>query len=138
MEAIRQERSLAQLLKELTTEISTLLRQEVALAKAEASEAAARVASRLAAMAVGGVVALAGALALVAALCVGAAALLARWTPSAVAGWLGPAIVGLVLAAVGYAMIKSALDHLKQEHLTPRKTTQTLQENKEWLRAKIR
>jgi|HubBroStandDraft_3_1064219.scaffolds.fasta_scaffold299757_1 xanthine/uracil permease len=137
MEAVRQERSITQLLRELSNEISTLLRQEVALAKAEASAAVARLASRLAAMVVGGVVALAGALALVAALCVGVAVLLARWMPPAVADWLGPAVVGLVLTLIGYGRVRSALNRLKHDQLSPRKTTQTLQENKAWLKAKI-
>jgi xanthine/uracil permease len=137
MEAMRQERSITQLLRELSYEVSTLLRQELALAKAEVSEAAARLASRLAAMVVGGVLALAGALALVAALCVGAAVLLARWVPPAVADWLGPAVIGLVLTLIGYGRVRSALNRLKHDQLAPRKTTQTLQENKAWLKAKI-
>ena len=45
--------------------------------------------------------------------------------------------VGAVLAGIGYSMIKKAMTTLKQESLTPQKTTQSLQENKEWLKQKI-
>jgi hypothetical protein len=45
--------------------------------------------------------------------------------------------VGIVLAAVGYGLIKKALETLKRESLTPRRTTESLQENKEWLKSKI-
>jgi hypothetical protein len=34
-------------------------------------------------------------------------------------------------------MVKKALDTLKRESVTPRRTTQSLQENKEWLKSKI-
>ena len=38
---------------------------------------------------------------------------------------------------VGYSMIKKALETLKRESLTPEKTTQSLQENKEWLKSRM-
>jgi branched-chain amino acid transport system permease protein len=50
---------------------------------------------------------------------------------------LAPLIVGAILAAVGYSLIKKALATLKQESIAPQKTTQSLQENKEWLKEKI-
>ena len=54
-----------------------------------------------------------------------------------VAVWLAPLVVGGILAAVGYSLIQKALATLKQESITPQKTTQSLQENKEWLKEKI-
>jgi hypothetical protein len=54
-----------------------------------------------------------------------------------VAVWLAPLIVGGILAAVGYSLVKKALETLKRESLTPEKTTQSLQENKAWLKEKI-
>jgi hypothetical protein len=54
-----------------------------------------------------------------------------------VAVWLAPLLVGLVLAAVGYSMIKKARETLRHEGIAPRKTTASLQENKEWLKAKV-
>lgn len=137
MQALREERSIGQLLKELRDETTTLLRQEVDLAKTELSEKASRVGKNLGSLALGGGVAFLGALALLAAVIYGLTSLLNQFMSVGVAIWLAPLIVGLALAAVGYSLVQKALATLKQESLTPRTTTQTLQENKEWLRAKM-
>lgn len=133
----KDDRSLGQLLKELTHETSTLLKQEVDLAKTEMSEKASRVGTNLGAVAVGGAVALLGAIALLLAVIYGLGAILNNFLSPETASWLAPLIVGGILAAVGYSMIKKALETLKRESLTPQKTTQSLQENKEWLKEKI-
>ncbi|MDP9122129.1 MAG: phage holin family protein [Acidobacteriota bacterium] len=137
MQTVRDERSIGQLLKELSSETSTLLRQEVDLAKTEMSETASRVGNRLGELAVGGGVAFAGALALLAAVILAVAALLYQWMSPAVANWVAPLVVGAIFAAVGYSMVHRALTSLRGEHLTPRKTAQSMQENREWLQAKI-
>jgi hypothetical protein len=133
----KDDRSIGQLLKELTHESSTLLKQEVDLAKTEMSEKASRVGANLGEVAVGGAVALLGAIALVMAAIYGLGAILNNFLSPETASWLAPLIVGGILAAVGYSMIKKALETLKRESLTPEKTTQSLQENKEWLKQKI-
>ena len=133
----KDDRSLGQLLKELTHETSTLLKQEVDLAKTEMSEKASRVGANLGEVAVGGGVALLGAIALLMAVIYGLGAILNNFLSPETASWLAPLIVGGILAAVGYSMIKKALETLKRESLTPEKTTQSLQENKEWLKQKI-
>ena len=137
MQALREERSIGQLLKELRDETTTLLRQEVELAKTEMSEKASRTGKNLGSLAVGGGVAFLGALALLAAVIYGLTSILNQFMSVGVAIWLAPLIVGLVLAAIGYSMLQKALAALKQESLTPRTTTQTLQENKEWLKARM-
>lgn len=137
MQAIREERSIGQLLKELRDETTTLLRQEVDLAKTEMAEKASRTGRNLGALAVGGGVAFLGALALLAAVIYGLTSLLNQFMSVGVAIWLAPLLVGLVLAAIGYSMLQKALATLKQESLTPQRTTQTLQENKEWLKARM-
>jgi uncharacterized membrane protein YqjE len=131
------QRSLGQILKELSTETSTLLRQEVDLAKTEMSEKASRVGSNLGSVAVGGAVAFLGALALLSSVVAGLISLLDQFIDLEVAVWLAPLLVGIALAAVGYGLIKKALETLKRESLTPRRTTESLQENKEWLKSKI-
>jgi phosphate/sulfate permease len=133
----KEERSIGQLLKELTQESSTLLKQEVNLAKTEMSEKASRVGANLGAVAVGGSVALLGAIALLLAAVYGLTSILNNFMNQEVAVWLAPLIVGGILAAVGYSLIKKALATLKQESITPQRTTQSLQENKEWLKEKI-
>jgi hypothetical protein len=133
----KEERSIGQLLKELTQESSTLLKQEVSLAKTEMSEKASRIGANLGEVAVGGAVALLGAIALLLAAVYGLTSILNNFMNQEVAVWLAPLIVGGILAAVGYSLIKKALATLKQESITPQKTTQSLQENKEWLKEKI-
>jgi uncharacterized membrane protein YqjE len=132
-----EQRSLGQILKELSSETSTLLRQEVDLAKTEMSEKASRVGSNLGSVAVGGAVTFLGALALLTAVVAGLISLFDQFMDLEVAVWLAPLLVGIVLAAVGYGLIKKALETLKRESLTPRRTTESLQENKEWLKSKI-
>ena len=135
--SVKDDRSLGALLKELTREISTLLRQEVDLAKTEMSEKASRVGANLGSLAVGGAVAFLGAVALLLAVIYGLGALLNNFLSPETASWLAPLIVGGILAAVGYSLVQKALATLKRESLTPQRTTQSLQENKEWLKQKI-
>ena len=133
----RDDRSIGQLLKELTQESSTLLKQEVNLAKTEMSEKASRLGANLGEVAVGGSVAFLGAIALLLAVVYGLTSLLNKFMSLGVAAWLAPLIVGVVLAAIGYSLVKKALATLKQEGIAPTKTTQSLQENKEWLKQKM-
>jgi hypothetical protein len=134
---IKEEKSLGQLLKDLTAETTTLLKQEVDLAKTEMGEKASRVGTNVGSVAVGGAVLFAGALALLFAAVNALTEILAHVVPITVAAWLSPLLIGLVLGAIGYSLVKKALATLKQESVTPRRTTQSLQENKEWLKSKM-
>jgi xanthine/uracil permease len=133
----KDERSIGQLLRELTNESRTLLKQEVDLAKTEMSEKASRVGTNLGSVAVGGAVAFLGAIALLLAAVYGLTSILNKLMSLGIAVWLAPFIIGAVLAVVGYSLIKKALETLKRESITPQRTTQSLQENKAWLKQKI-
>jgi hypothetical protein len=135
--ASQQERSLGELLRDLSTETGDLLRKEVELAKTEMSEKASRVGGNVGAIAIGGGMAFAGGLALMLAAVYGLTALLDTFLPLGVAVWLAPLIVGGFLVMMGYGRIKTALADLKNTSLVPRQTTQSLQENKQWLKARI-
>ncbi len=137
MASATQDRSLGDLLRDLSTETGDLLRKEVELAKTELSEKAARVGTNLGAVALGGAMAFAGGLALLFAAISGLTALLATFLPLGVAVWLAPLIVGAALVLMGYGRIKTATFDLKKTGLVPRQTTQSLQENKQWLKTKI-
>jgi hypothetical protein len=134
---IKEEKSLGQLLKDLTAETTTLLKQEVDLAKTEMGEKASRVGTNVGSVAVGGAVLFAGALALLFAAVNALTEILAHMVPITVAAWLSPLLIGIVLGAIGYSLVKKALATLKQESVAPRRTTQSLQENKEWLKSKM-
>ncbi|HUG54444.1 MAG TPA: phage holin family protein [Vicinamibacteria bacterium] len=137
MDSNRQDQSLGTLLRELTHEVSLLFRQEIDLAKTEMAEKATLVGRSLAAIALGGAIALLGGLALLAAVIIGLGALLDTFLPTEIAAWLSPLVVGGALAYYGYSRIQTALDTLRSEGLVPTRTKETLQENTQWLKARI-
>ena len=123
-------RSLGELFSELAQETSTLVRQEVDLAKVEMGQKASRVGKDVGFLAAGGVVAYAGLLAILAAVIV----VLDTFLPL----WLAALLVGLVVVAVGYFLIKKGLDALKKEDLAPRQTMETLKEDGQWIKDQTR
>ncbi len=125
MQQNRDNRSLGELFAELSRETSTLVRQEVQLAKVEMTQTASRVGQDIGFLAVGGAVAYAGFLALIAALILALAALGLAW-------WLSALLVGLVVAGIGGFLVWRGLSALQQEDLAPRQTIETLKEDKEW------
>jgi len=137
VDTAKTDQSLGTLIRELTREVALLFHQEVELAKTEMSEKAALVGRNVGALAVGGAIALLGGLALLAAVITGLGALLDTFLPTGVAVWLSPLLVGAALTFYGYSRIQTALATLRHEGLVPKQTTQTLQENTQWLKAKI-
>ena len=128
------DRSIGSLVKELRDEFTTLLRQELALAKTEMSEKASKASRNATYIAVGGAICFAGVLFLLvgvsAAVYVG---LVYAGLSHYVAGWLAPVIVGAVVAIVGYAMLQKGISTLKRMSVTPDKTVESLKEDKQWL-----
>jgi len=124
MQQSKDDRSLGELFADLARDTSTLVRQEVTLAKVEISDKISKAGKDVGSMAVGGAVAYAGFLALVAA----AILLLAK----AVDWWLAALIVGVVVIGAGYLLIQRGRTALKQEDLAPRQTMQTIKEDAEW------
>ena len=137
METVKPDQSLGTLIRSLTREISLLFHQEVELAKTEMSEKASLLGRSVGAIALGGAIALLGGLALLAAVITALGALLDTFLPTGVAVWLSPLLVGAALAFYGYSRIQTALATLRHEGVVPKQTTQTLQENTQWLKAKI-
>ncbi len=120
----RDDRSLGELFSELSQETTALIRQEVNLAKTEMSQKASRVGKDVGFLAAGGAVAYAGLLAIVA----GVIALVGLVIPL----WLSALLVGIVVAVVGYVLVRRALDALKREDFAPRETIETLKEDQRW------
>jgi hypothetical protein len=123
--------SILGLVKTLTSDTRAFLREEVKLAKTELSEKASRVAKNTTSLAIGGFVAYAGAIVFLVALGIllGYAFAAAGANPM-VSGFLGLGIVGLVVIAIGAALLMKGLKTLRQESLAPERTIQTLQEFK--------
>jgi hypothetical protein len=118
------ERPIADLFADLARETSTLVRQEVQLAKLEMSHKA-KQAGRSAVLAgAGGALAYAGLLALVAAAIVGLAAVIPLW--------LSALIVGLIAAGAGYGLLLAGVAGFKRIDPLPQQTIDTLKEDGTW------
>ena len=124
MQQSRDDRTLGELFSELAQETSALVRQEVILAKTEMGQKASRAGRHVGVLAAGGAVAYAGLLAILAAVIV----LLDNVMPL----WLSALLVGIVVAVVGYILVRRAIDALKREDFAPRETMQTLKEDQQW------
>ena len=124
------ERSLGDLFSDLTRETSTLLRQEVQLAKAELTQSATEAMRGIGVLAAGGAVAYAGLLFVLLAVVFGL--ITAGLEP-----WLAALIVGLVVVAIGAVLVLRAREALKPANLAPQQTVETLKEDFEWAKEQI-
>jgi MFS family permease len=119
------ERPVGDLVKQLATQTSTLVRQELDLAKAELSEKG-RVAGQGAGMLGGGAV-----VGLLAGGALTACLILAL--DRAVADWLAALIVAVVLGAVAAVLAMRGRDRVKQATPpVPEQTVETFKEDVEW------
>lgn len=115
------DRSIAELVADLSQNLRTLIRQEMALARAEISQSVSSAGRGAALIVAGGVLALAGLLGLVAAISLGLVAL--GLHPAG-----ATAIVGIVLAAAGYLFVRSGMSGLRATNIAPTTTVQTLKD----------
>jgi MFS family permease len=127
MAQVRDERPLGELFAELARETSTLVRQEVQLAKAEVTESATNAGRAIALLLAGGAVAYAGFLAVLAAIILG------LWD-AGLEAWQAALLVGIVVAVIGIFLVMRARDTLQTTVLVPRKTVATLKEDQEWMK----
>lgn len=119
----RESQSAMGLLRRLTDELTTLLRQELALATAEIARSMRILLAGAASLAVGGAVLFTGLLAMLAAAVLGLATVLQPWLAALVIG-AAVAIFGIVLVSVG---IRS----LDLSTLKPARTTESLRKDKD-------
>jgi xanthine/uracil permease len=130
--------SIPSLLRDLRDETTTLLRQEVALAKSEIKENVSRMGSHATHIAVGAFVAYAGVIVLLIGIGHLLGALLIRaGIDEQVAQWLAPSVVGLVVAIIGWVMLSRAKHAIAHDDLAPRQTIESLRENKQWAESKL-
>lgn len=125
----RDEPSLGELFSELSSEVTTLVKQEVQLAKTELSAKASKAGRNIGFLAAGGFIAYAGFIMLLVAF----AAILALFMET----WLATLIVGLVVTGVGAILVKRGIDALRKMNPAPEKTIETLQEDKEWIKEQV-
>jgi hypothetical protein len=129
-------RSVADLLRDLSTETVSLVRQELDLARAEMRDKLEVYQKSTLALGAGAALLLGALFTGLWALNTGLTALLAQSMALEVAVWLSPLILTLVLGAMGWGMIRGAMKQMKEEGLVPRQTTTALKDDKRWVQEK--
>jgi hypothetical protein len=135
---INEQSNIVDLLKNLRDDTTTLVRDEISLAKTEISEKIASAARNVGYLAAGALVAYAALIIILQgiSLLVRDLFISAGMNPAS-ASLLGFLIVGAVVGVVGALLIVKALNTLRKEPLTPTKTAETLKEDKEWVQNKV-
>ena len=119
------DRSLGELLAELSRETGVLVRKEVELATTEMSAKLKVAAAQAGVVAAGGALAHAGLLVLLAAIVIGLVEV-------GVPAWLAAFIVAIAVMVAGYVMVNRGLANMRSTSLTPVQTMETLKENATW------
>src|SRR5688500_1520541 len=126
---IKEEPSLGDLFSNLTAETAALVRQEAALAQVELTRKATEVGKAVGYLVVGGAVGYAALLVLLAAVVM----ILANVVPM----WASALIVAVIVGAVAFFLISSALTALRKVELTPRETVESIKEDAKWLKNQV-
>ena len=119
----RESQSAFGLLRRLTDELSTLLRQELALATAEVSRSMRVMLGGSASLAVGGAVLFTGLLAMLAAAVLGLATVLAPW--------LAALVIGAAVAAIGVVLVLAGIRSMDPSTLKPSRTAESLRRDRD-------
>lgn len=129
----KSDKSLPALFSDLMRETLDLIRKEFALARADVGERVHSAQRGIASIAIGAAVTLAGLVVLLLAV----VNVLARFLPPALAPWLAPLIVGVLVLLIGYLMIKSGQSNLKAENLLPQRSIDSLRTDKAMMQEKV-
>lgn len=119
----RESQSAFGLLRRLTDELTTLLRQELALASAEISRSVRVMLAGAASVAVGGAVLFTGLLAMLAAAVLGLATVLHPW--------LAALLIGAAVAVIGVVLVLIGVRSLDPSTLKPSRTAESLRRDKD-------
>ena len=123
------ERPLGELFSDLVNETTTLVRNEVALARVELTQKATKIGTNIGSLVVGGAIAYAALLAA----CAAVILLLDRWLPA----WLSALIVAVVVGVIGWMLISKAISALRRMELKPQETVESLKEDAQWIKDQI-
>lgn len=133
MEIDKNNKSLATLFSDLTRETVDLVRQEIALGRAEMSQKISSAQTGVTSVAIGAAVVLAGLFIILQAVVAGVEMVL----PPEMAPWLAPLLVGVVVAIIGYMMLKAGSAKLKPDNLMPHRTVDSLIRDKNVAKEKM-
>jgi hypothetical protein len=121
----KDDRSLGELLAELSRETGQLVRKEVELATTEMTAKARKAAAGAGVAAAGGALVHAGLLLLLAALVIALAQV-------GVSPWLSALIVAVVTMLAGYLLVNRGLEQMRRTSIAPTQTIETLKETATW------
>jgi hypothetical protein len=124
-----EERPLGELFSDLVNETTTLVRNEVALAKVELTQKATKLGTNIGSLVVGGAIAYAAVLAI----CAAVILLLDRVMPA----WAAALIVGVAVGAVAWLLIGKAIATLRNMDLKPEETVESIKEDAQWIKDQI-
>lgn len=119
------DRSLGELLSELSRETGLLVRKEVELATTEMTAKVREASVHVAVSAAGAALAHAGVLVLLAAIVIALVRL-------GVTPWLAAAVVAFATIAVGYLLVNRGVNALRRTSVVPTHTIQSLKEDAKW------
>lgn len=131
MTQARDERSLGDLFGDLSRQLTTLIRQEIDLARTEMTAKATSAGRDAALIGAGGALAYGGALVLL-----GAVVLIL--IQLGLDPWLAALIVGLVAVAVGYAVIDRGRSGLRDVDMTPERAIETAKDEAAWAKEQLK
>lgn len=118
------------LLRQLTSEVTTLFSKEVSLARAEVRETVHGVKTGVISLLTGSIVLLAGVIVLLMAAVYGLATMMALW--------LSALIVGGAVTAIGLIMVSAGKHKLDADALKPHRTVDSIREDREALKDAIK
>jgi VIT1/CCC1 family predicted Fe2+/Mn2+ transporter len=128
---VRDDRSLGELFGDLSRQLSTLIRQEIDLARTEVTGRVSAVGRDAAVLAAGVGLLYAGLLVLLA-----AAVLLL--SDIGVTPWLAAVVVALIVGVIGGLMVVSARQAMATREIAPRRTLETLKDDADWAKERIK
>jgi uncharacterized membrane protein len=116
-----EDRTVGDTMREVTRDISELIREEMALAKTELRQGFRQMARGVVFLLAAAFIVNAGFLALVASLVLG--------LTGAVAAWLSAFLVGAVLAIIGVVLLMKGVGYVREADLKPERTIETLKQD---------
>lgn len=122
MDEHKNNRPVTALMSELASETTTLVRQEVALAKAEANEKLHQITSGIKYLVIGGAILIAALFYILDAVVYG----IARLMPDEYRLWLAALIVGVVVGIIGLIFLKKGQKNLDARNLSPRRSPRSV------------
>jgi hypothetical protein len=130
--AVREDsRSIGDLLGDLGQQVSTLVRREIDLARVEIRSGLQQMARGAAMSGIGGLLVYAGLLFVLAAIALGL-------MDAGVDPWLAALLVGIATLAVGGILAWLGVDAIRKANPAPTETAETVRENVEYLKEKIK